>query len=73
MSESIVSDKWNRYLQANYGTPENLSDADKAKYANTHLYEITFLNKGGLVMPVIVEFTFEDEKYATWFRIMFPE
>lgn len=22
MSESIVSDKWNRYLQANYGTPE---------------------------------------------------
>ena len=40
--------------------PEKLSDADKAKYANTHLYEISFSNKGGLVMPIIVEFTFED-------------
>jgi hypothetical protein len=27
---------------------------------NTYLYEITFSNKGGLVMPVIVEFTFKD-------------
>ncbi|MDP1764880.1 MAG: M1 family metallopeptidase [Sediminibacterium sp.] len=40
--------------------PEGLSDADKAKYANVNLYEISFSNKGGLVMPVIVEFTFED-------------
>lgn len=44
----------------NMVTPEALTDADKAKYANAHLYEITFLNKGGLVMPIIVEFTFED-------------
>ncbi|MDD2792696.1 MAG: M1 family metallopeptidase [Sediminibacterium sp.] len=36
-------------------TPE-----ERAKYANTNLYEITFANKGGLVMPLIVEFTFED-------------
>jgi hypothetical protein len=43
-----------------FGTAETLSDADKAKYANVHLYEISFLNKGGLVMPIIVEFTFED-------------
>jgi hypothetical protein len=41
-------------------TPELLDDAAKAKYANVHLYEITFSNKGGLVMPLIVEFTFED-------------
>ena len=41
-------------------TPEGLSDTDKAKYANTNLYEIAFSNKGGLVMPIIVEFTFED-------------
>lgn len=40
--------------------PDALSDEEKTKYANTHLYEITFSNKGGLVMPVIVEFTFED-------------
>ena len=44
----------------NFGTPEPLTDADKSKYANVNLYEITFLNKGGLVMPIIVEFTFED-------------
>jgi hypothetical protein len=43
-----------------FGTPEALSDAEKAKYKDLHLYEITFSNKGGLVMPLIVEFTFED-------------
>ena len=37
-----------------------MTDAEKVKYANVHLYEISFLNKGGLVMPIIVEFTFED-------------
>lgn len=41
-------------------TPEAVTDAEKAKYADIHLYEIAFSNKGGLVMPVIVEFTFED-------------
>ncbi len=39
---------------------DNLTAEEKAKYANTHLYEISFSNKGGLVMPIIVEFTFED-------------
>ncbi|MBS4042490.1 MAG: M1 family metallopeptidase [Chitinophagaceae bacterium] len=39
---------------------EKLSDEEKAKYANTHLYEVTFSNKGGLVMPIIIEFTYED-------------
>ncbi len=43
-----------------YGSMEPLTDAEKTKYANVNLYEITFLNKGGLVMPIIVEFTFED-------------
>jgi hypothetical protein len=43
-----------------FGTPEVLTDAEKAKYNDMHLYEITFSNKGGLVMPLIVEFTFED-------------
>jgi len=43
-----------------FGTPEALSDADKANYSNVHLYEITFSNKGGLVMPIIVEFTYKD-------------
>ncbi len=42
------------------GGRENLTNDEKAKYANAHLYEITFSNKGGLVMPIIVEFTFDD-------------
>jgi hypothetical protein len=42
------------------GPAEPLSAEDKAKYADVHLYEIAFSNKGGLVMPIIVEFTFED-------------
>ncbi|WP_461788720.1 M1 family metallopeptidase [Pedobacter sp.] len=33
---------------------------EKAKYANKHFYELNFSNKGGLVMPIIVEFTFKD-------------
>ncbi len=45
--------------------PEALTDDEKAKYANDHLYEVTFLNKGGLVMPIIVEFTFEDGSKET--------
>jgi hypothetical protein len=43
-----------------YGSMEPLTEDEKAKYADVNLYEITFLNKGGLVMPIIVEFTFED-------------
>ena len=39
---------------------ETLSAADKAKYANKHFYELSFSNKGGLIMPVIVEFTYAD-------------
>ncbi len=40
--------------------PEAMSAEDKAKYADVNLYEISFANKGGLVMPIIVEFAFED-------------
>jgi len=31
-----------------------------AKMANKNLYEITLTNKGGMVMPVIIEWTFKD-------------
>jgi hypothetical protein len=41
-------------------TGEALSDEEKKQFADTHLYEITFSNKGGLVMPIIVEFAFAD-------------
>jgi hypothetical protein len=44
----------------NFGAPSVLTDEEKAKYADANLYEITFINKGGLVMPIIVEFSFAD-------------
>jgi hypothetical protein len=39
---------------------EPLSDAEAAKYAGKYFYMVSFGNKGGLVMPIIVEFTFTD-------------
>ncbi|MBL0232267.1 MAG: M1 family metallopeptidase [Chitinophagaceae bacterium] len=40
--------------------PEPLSDEEKQKYANKNMYELTFSNKGGLVMPIIIEWTYKD-------------
>ncbi|OSZ80461.1 aminopeptidase [Chitinophagaceae bacterium IBVUCB2] len=40
--------------------PDPLTEAEKAKYANKNMYELTLSNKGGLVMPVIVEWTYKD-------------
>lgn len=40
--------------------PEGLSDKEKEKYGNKNMYELTFSNKGGLVMPIIVEWTYKD-------------
>ena len=40
--------------------PEGLTDAEKEKYGNKNMYELTFSNKGGLVMPIIIEWTYKD-------------
>ena len=37
-----------------------LTEEEKTRYANTNMYELTFSNKGGLVMPVIIEWTYKD-------------
>lgn len=37
-----------------------LDATDKDKFKNMTAYQIDFVNKGGLVMPIILEFTFED-------------
>jgi hypothetical protein len=37
-----------------------LDSAQKEKYANKYFYELSFSNKGGLVMPIIIEWTFKD-------------
>ncbi len=39
---------------------ETFSKKEKQKYADKNFYELHFSNKGGLVMPVILEWTFED-------------
>jgi hypothetical protein len=39
---------------------ESLSSEEQAKYAGKYFYEVSFSNKGGLVMPVILEFTYAD-------------
>jgi hypothetical protein len=41
-------------------TTEAVDDATKQKMADKYFYEIGFSNKGGLVMPIIVEWTFKD-------------
>jgi len=39
---------------------EALDAASQQKYADKHFYELTFSNKGGLVMPLIIEWTYKD-------------
>lgn len=39
---------------------EALDKKDQDKFKNITAYQIDFVNKGGLVMPIILEFTFED-------------
>jgi hypothetical protein len=39
---------------------EPLTEAEKQRVANKHFYELHFTNKGGLVMPIILEWTFKD-------------
>jgi hypothetical protein len=41
-------------------TAEAITDEDKTKYAGKYFYQLDFSNKGGLVMPIIVEFTYAD-------------
>ena len=53
------------YDSAKYAVPQMsnvtaLDDASKAKYENKHFYELSFSNKGGLVMPIIIEWTYTD-------------
>ena len=47
------------------GTPEQLTQEEKNRYANLHQYELTFSNKGGLVMPIIIEWTYKDGSKET--------
>jgi hypothetical protein len=50
----------NRYATVVPTRMENLSQEEKNRVANKHFYELSFGNKGGLVMPIIIEWTFRD-------------
>jgi hypothetical protein len=39
---------------------EALADSEKQDLSNKHFYELHFSNKGGLVMPIIIEWTYKD-------------
>ncbi len=39
---------------------EELTAEEKEAYGKKNMYELTFSNKGGLVMPIIIEWTYKD-------------
>jgi hypothetical protein len=49
-----------RYPVAMPATLEPMDEATRQQFANKHFYELHFSNKGGLVMPLIIEWTFKD-------------
>jgi hypothetical protein len=46
-------------VETKTGTPP-MDDETRAKIAGKNFYEISFSNKGGLVMPIILEWTYKD-------------
>ena len=46
-------------FQTKTGNPL-MDEATKAKIAGKHFYEMKFTNKGGLIMPIILEWTYKD-------------
>ncbi|WP_207497136.1 M1 family metallopeptidase [Aridibaculum aurantiacum] len=42
------------------GALEALDEESKQQFRNKYFYELTFSNKGGLVMPIIIEWTYKD-------------
>ncbi|HYH16053.1 MAG TPA: M1 family aminopeptidase, partial [Flavisolibacter sp.] len=49
-----------RYATIYPASLEAVDEATKQRLANKHFYELSFGNKGGLVMPIIVEWTYKD-------------
>lgn len=49
-----------KYRVAQPAAAEPLGDADKSSLADKHFYELQLSNKGGLTMPIIIEWTYKD-------------
>ncbi|MES2681597.1 MAG: M1 family metallopeptidase [Bacteroidota bacterium] len=52
--------EYTREAKNRYENIEEISDTAYAKYNNQYVYEIKFSNKGGLVMPLIIQFNYTD-------------
>lgn len=55
----------NKTFEVKTPASENLTGKDREQFKDTYAYQVDFANKGGLVMPLIVEFTFEDGSKTT--------
>lgn len=53
---------YNREATAKFNAPatQTPDNDNKSKWVNKNFYELTFSNKGGMIMPIIVEWTFKD-------------
>ena len=49
-----------KYAANNQPFAEDMTADEKARLASKHFYELNFSNKGGLVMPIIIEWTYKD-------------
>jgi Peptidase family M1 domain len=49
-----------KYAVGTKASTEKMDEITAAKYAAKHAYELTVSNKGGLVMPIIIEWTYKD-------------
>jgi hypothetical protein len=47
-------------VTASQPTVDSMSSEEKQRFSGKYFYELSFSNKGGLVMPIIVEWTFKD-------------
>lgn len=54
-----------RYAVQQPASAEVLNDADRAALADKHFYELSLSNKGGLTMPIIIEWTYKDGSKET--------
>ena len=49
-----------KYAVPQLATREPLNDSERMAVQNKFFYELHFSNKGGLVMPIIIEWTYKD-------------
>ena len=59
-SRGLIPYDTTQYAQHVVQYDEPMDDSTKAKFASKQFYELQFSNKGGLVMPIIIEWTYKD-------------